>query len=107
MCKRHMFSSYRVPLTAGLTPGYWQQPLKYLNQDNHWSLYSINPTSVTTVEVMLMHSLPMGSTVTKAKGHFSRHASINAIIHRSLAAVNVSSALKPAGLCRSECSIAM
>ena len=26
----HMISSYRVPLTAGPVPGYWQQPLKSL-----------------------------------------------------------------------------
>ena len=30
MCKRHVISSYRVPLTAGLVPGYWLQPLKCL-----------------------------------------------------------------------------
>ena len=36
------------------------------------------------------------------QGHFSRHAAINAIIHRSLAAINVPSTLEPIGLCRSD-----
>ena len=48
----------------------------------------------------------------KSQGRFSRHAAINVIIHRSLAAINVPSTLEPIGLCRSDgkrpdgCSIA-
>ena len=38
----------------------------------------------------------------KSQGHFSRQASINAIIHKSLAAVNVPSTLELTGLCRSD-----
>ena len=53
-----------------------------------------------------------GLSCIKSQGRFSRHAAINAIIHRSLAAINVPSTLEPIGLCRSDgrrpdgCSIA-
>ena len=114
MCKRRMISSYRVPQTVSLMPGYWQQPLRSLGpgcmlsslglrMDDHttriavsccsiWVHHSVNPT---TAKVMLMPSLLTGSAVSKAKVVFLRHAAINAIIHRSLAAVNLSSTLSP------------
>ena len=53
-----------------------------------------------------------GLSCIKSQGRFSRHVAINAIIHRSLAAINVPSTLEPIGLCRSDgkrpdgCSIA-
>ena len=43
-----------------------------------------------------------GLSCIKSQGRFSKHAAINAIIHRSLAAINVPSTLEPIGLCRSD-----
>ena len=43
-----------------------------------------------------------GLSCIKSQGRFSRHVAINAIIHRSLAAINVPSTLEPIGLCRSD-----
>ena len=88
--KRHMFSSYRVPssdcrshasLLAAATKesGAWLHALPVsslgLRMDDHttrivvsvWVHLSVNPTSGTTVEVMLMPSLLMGSAASKAK----------------------------------------
>ena len=114
-------SSYRVPLTAGLVPGYWQQPLKSLGPSCMPSLGLRMDNHTTQIVVGLHLGTPLcqphichhcgghvdalathGLSCIKSQGHFSRYASINAIIHRSLAAVNVPSTLEPTGLCRSD-----
>lgn len=91
-----MISSYRVPLTASLVLAVttkeseaWLHALPVsvlgLHVDDYFTRIAVGLHLI--VEVMLMPSLLMGSAATKANYIFSQHASINAIINRSLTAV--------------------
>ena len=113
--KRHMFSSYRVPssdcrshasLLAAATKesGAWLHALPVsslgLRMDDHTTRIAVGLRLGTPlcqphichhcgghVDALTTHGL----SCIKSQGHFSRHAAINAIIHRSLAAINVPS----------------
>ena len=58
MCKRHIISSYRVPQTAGLMPGYWQQPLRSLGPG---CLPSLSPPQVYEWMITLAVGLRLGT----------------------------------------------
>ena len=54
----YIISSYRVPLTAGLMPGYWQQPLRSLGPG---CLPSLSPPQVYEWMITLAVGLRLGT----------------------------------------------